>query len=91
MARAVYNEARYLRARDAFRGLPCHYCGTPNAGTVDHVIPVARGGTNDASNLVPACGPCNYSKGGRDARARKGGARRVKVRSRRRTTNPRWL
>ena len=30
---------------------------------VDHVIPVAKGGTDDPSNLVPACGPCNRAKG----------------------------
>lgn len=91
MGHPAYNEGRYRAARAAFRGLPCHYCGAPKAGTVDHVIPVSRGGTNDASNLVPACGPCNYSKGGRDARARKGAVRRVKVRSGRRSVNPRWL
>lgn len=46
-------------------GHQCRYCG---AGadeaklTVDHVIPVALGGTNDPSNLVAACKDCNAGK-----------------------------
>lgn len=30
---------------------------------VDHVIPLAHGGTNDLANLVLCCGPCNVAKG----------------------------
>jgi 5-methylcytosine-specific restriction endonuclease McrA len=46
----------------------CSYgCGQP-ATTVDHVVSVARGGTNALSNLVPCCGPCNSRKGARPAR-----------------------
>lgn len=43
--------------RDRFT---CHYCGGP-AGTVDHVIPKAKGGTDHPTNLVAACARCNYS------------------------------
>ncbi len=51
-------------ARDGFR---CQYCGRP-AGDgvilhVDHRVPVARGGTNDESNLATACSDCNLGKG----------------------------
>lgn len=28
----------------------------------DHVVPHARGGTNDLSNVVITCAPCNYGK-----------------------------
>lgn len=42
----------------------CTYCDAP-ATTVDHVIPLARGGDNYEGNLVPACRPCNSSKGAR--------------------------
>jgi hypothetical protein len=28
----------------------------------DHVIPRARGGTNDLSNLIVTCGPCNFAR-----------------------------
>lgn len=42
----------------------CTYCGDP-ATCVDHVVPVSRGGTDEDSNLVAACGPCNSAKGDR--------------------------
>lgn len=43
----------------------CRYCGeaAPDVKlTVDHVIPTALGGRDEASNLVTACGPCNTGK-----------------------------
>lgn len=43
---------------------PCAYCANP-ADTVDHVLPLVRGGTNYEGNLVPACRRCNSSKSGR--------------------------
>jgi 5-methylcytosine-specific restriction endonuclease McrA len=42
-------------------GRTCRYCGR-YADTVDHVVPVSKGGTEDLSNLVPCCRACNYSK-----------------------------
>jgi len=36
----------------------CHWCGEP-ANSVDHVILKVRGGSDDPSNLVAACGRCN--------------------------------
>jgi len=33
--------------------------------SVDHVVPVVSGGTNDDSNLVAACWKCNLRKGDR--------------------------
>jgi len=42
----------------------CRYCkSTDNPLTVDHVTPVALGGSDDFSNLVAACRDCNYGKG----------------------------
>lgn len=29
---------------------------------VDHIIPLSKGGSNGASNVRPACGPCNLTK-----------------------------
>lgn len=43
----------------------CRYCGAsaPDAKlTVDHVTPVALGGSDDPSNLVAACRDCNAGK-----------------------------
>ena len=46
--------------RDLFGDL-CVYCGD-HADTLDHVVPLTRGGEHSISNLVPACRPCNSSK-----------------------------
>jgi hypothetical protein len=40
----------------------CAYCGTHGKMTVDHVVPLSRGGFDEASNIVPACTKCNSSK-----------------------------
>lgn len=41
----------------------CAYCGEENFPlTVDHVIPVSRGGSDELENLAPACMPCNREK-----------------------------
>lgn len=39
----------------------CSFCGKP-AGTIDHIVPVAKGGTNDWDNLTAACPSCNSRK-----------------------------
>ncbi len=46
------------------RGL-CHYCGAtfPSEDlTMDHIVPITRGGTSTRGNLVPACKECNNRK-----------------------------
>lgn len=46
-------------------GNVCYLCGTtlePKAITVDHVVPLARGGKHSYANLRVACMPCNRSK-----------------------------
>jgi 5-methylcytosine-specific restriction endonuclease McrA len=54
---------RRLRAATFARyGHVCYRCGG-YATTVDHAVPVARGGTHDLSNLRPACASCNSSTG----------------------------
>ncbi len=44
----------------------CHHCGgqfPKTQLTMDHLIPVARGGKSTKSNVVPSCRPCNQSRG----------------------------
>lgn len=42
----------------------CAYCGRMYRKlTLDHIIPKQEGGTNAATNLVPACEKCNTLKG----------------------------
>ena len=43
----------------------CVYCGAI-ADSLDHAKPKAKGGETLASNLVPACRPCNQDKGSQD-------------------------
>ena len=43
----------------------CHYCGnkfSPHDLTMDHVVPLVRGGRSTKGNLVPACKECNTKK-----------------------------
>lgn len=41
----------------------CAYCAADGELTQDHVIPFARGGRHAIGNVLPACAPCNQSKG----------------------------
>ena len=41
----------------------CVYCGAKADLTLDHVVPLSRGGTHTLENLVGACFSCNSSKG----------------------------
>lgn len=48
----------------------CPYCGNKiEKGSLDHVIPVIKGGTNTKENLVWCCLTCNLSKGSKDLEA----------------------
>ena len=43
----------------------CHYCGNqfqPDQLSMDHVVPLARGGKSTKGNTVPACMECNRKK-----------------------------
>lgn len=43
----------------------CHYCRHPFPSgelTMDHIVPVARGGKSTKGNLVPCCKECNNNK-----------------------------
>lgn len=52
--------------RDSFT---CQYCGASAPDVlleVDHINPVASGGTNDILNLITSCRDCNSGKGARE-------------------------
>jgi len=40
----------------------CAYCGQAKKLTMDHIIPVVRGGRHSIGNLIPACRNCNAQK-----------------------------
>ena len=43
----------------------CYYCGEhlhPRNLTMDHVVPIIRGGRSSRANTVPCCKPCNNAK-----------------------------
>ena len=62
-------KARELRAsqwwkRRCSSGI-CHYCGKkflPRELTMDHLVPLSRGGRSTKGNVVPACKQCNTGK-----------------------------
>jgi 5-methylcytosine-specific restriction endonuclease McrA len=56
-------KSRWWAGRIA-RGI-CHYCEgrfPPDELTMDHVVPLVRGGRSSRGNLVPACKECNNRK-----------------------------
>jgi len=67
--RAERNRARDLRKSRWWQqktapGI-CHYCGRKVAHselTMDHLVPLARGGRSTRQNLVPCCKSCNNLK-----------------------------
>jgi len=68
-ARRERNAAQLLRAsawwkRKCSRGR-CYYCNAqvhPKELTMDHIVPIIRGGKSIRSNIVAACKECNNKK-----------------------------
>ena len=63
------NKARELKSsewwkRKLAKGI-CVYCGKKTPAeelTMDHIVPVSRGGTTSKGNVAPACKTCNIKK-----------------------------
>jgi 5-methylcytosine-specific restriction endonuclease McrA len=56
-------ETQWWKRRQA-KGV-CHYCGRktpPKDLTMDHIVPIARGGRSTKGNVAPACKECNNRK-----------------------------
>jgi 5-methylcytosine-specific restriction endonuclease McrA len=67
--RVVSKEARKVlidffpsEARWGKSNLKKHWALGTLSACIDHVMPRSHGGTNDESNLVTACTPCNFGK-----------------------------
>lgn len=67
----VYTRTRLAEAQN----WKCCFCGSRmtevrgknNSVTVEHVIPVTLGGTDDIENLAASCNACNSNRGIKDA------------------------
>ena len=64
------SKARELRASAWWKGQLgkgiCYHCENkfkPSELTMDHLIPIVRGGKSDKKNCVPSCKECNSKKG----------------------------
>ena len=62
-------KARDLRNTQWWKGKcaegVCYYCGSevlPKELTMDHIVPIIRGGKSTKNNLVTACKDCNNKK-----------------------------
>ena len=67
MIRLIYkNKVPYSKKNIMIRdGFSCGYCGSTYQLTIDHIIPVSRGGKSTFENCVTACRECNNKKGSR--------------------------
>ena len=69
---AVWSDPVYKRLRTEILASkpPCSYPGCPRiADTLDHIVPVSRGGTNVRENLRPMCHVHNQALGAAEGRA----------------------
>ncbi len=61
------NHSRRQRKAMIKKGInKCHWCGDPltlDTSTVEHIIPLFRGGLDNANNRTLACGHCNEKRG----------------------------
>ena len=47
-------------------GYTCTYCGSTEDLTIDHIVPLSKGGSHRPENLCVACRSCNSSKGAKN-------------------------
>ena len=57
--RVPFNK-RNIMVRDDYK---CMYCGSISNLTVDHIVPVSKGGKSNFENCTTSCQPCNNKKG----------------------------
>lgn len=68
LAEGNYVESDIAKIRERL-GDSCHYCDAKldGGGEVDHMVPIALGGTHWPGNLTLACRACNRAKHGKTA------------------------
>lgn len=73
-ARRIVRRSFLRTSRAEAQNWKCCYCGCnmsteagkKHSATLEHVLPVSKGGTDDPSNLVAACSHCNGKRGNKD-------------------------
>jgi len=61
----LYNAETFIILDKEFKkiySMPCSNCESRKNITLDHIIPIARGGRHSIGNLQPLCLSCNSSK-----------------------------
>jgi 5-methylcytosine-specific restriction endonuclease McrA len=59
----IVSKDTIVELQEEYAGI-CPYCNKPitDGGSLDHIVPISKGGTNDRDNLVWCCRRCNFSK-----------------------------
>lgn len=59
-----YDKTHYKKLREKVLirdSYTCYYCGQ-EANTVDHIVPISKGGISSEDNMISCCLRCNSSK-----------------------------
>lgn len=56
-----FTAEEWKQCLDSYGGR-CLWCGTTERITIDHVVPLSKGGSNRLENLQPLCVSCNSKK-----------------------------
>ncbi|HIE64951.1 MAG: HNH endonuclease [Nitrospira sp.] len=62
VARVLRNSQWWKRQTSRGTCYYCHQAFKPSELTMDHVVPMVRGGRSTKGNVVPACKECNTKK-----------------------------
>lgn len=60
-----YSAKSWMKTKEFF-DFKCSYCGEAKKMTQEHFIPLSKGGSHTANNIIPSCQRCNSSKKNKD-------------------------